>query len=389
MTAGDNIIKKIFIEAIPLVEDKPSGIAHSLAGLVSGLVESCTDEYEIILVAPKRGLDKLDRWPKLAICKRKPIPLRLKIINLLIKLNLMPKMDLLLGKGIYVFGNFKNWPLSKDSKSITFIHDVCYLIHPEFVSPPNQRFLQNNVPTFISRTSIVATVSQSSKRELVERYKLADDKVAVIYNAVDTSLYKKYSKVEIGKTRAKYIVPEKYFIFLGSIEPRKNLARLIDAFSSLEKAKSGDIALLIIGGMGWLNEDILLAIKNHVSNGIKIIKPPNYVDDYDVARLLSGAQALVQPSLHEGFSMPPLEALASKTPIIISDIPVHKEIFKDIPVYFDAKSVDSLKFSLNSFLLLSDVEKETVAKNGEDIYKAYTWSGSAECMTKLFESIKH
>ncbi len=117
-------MKKLYIESIPLVEPRPSGIGHSLAGLISGIAIQPDLPYEVVLVAPKRGLDKLNRWPQLKQCSRKGLPLRMKVLNGLIKFHLLPRVDWLIGEGIYLFGNFKNWPLSPRSRSLTFIHDI-------------------------------------------------------------------------------------------------------------------------------------------------------------------------------------------------------------------------------------------------------------------------
>ena len=128
---------KLFVEAIPLVEERPSGIGHSLAGLVTALVRNAAfqERYEIVLVVPKRALHRLDVWPELKSCSRKGLPIRMRILNGLMKFHLLPPMDLLLGRGVYLFGNFKNWPISKKSVSYTYVHDICFALHPDFVAP--------------------------------------------------------------------------------------------------------------------------------------------------------------------------------------------------------------------------------------------------------------
>ncbi len=188
------------------------------------------------------------------------MPVRMKILNGLIKFHLLPRVDWLIGDGIYLFGNFKNWPLSGHSKSLTFIHDICYALHPEFVSPPNQRFLAKNIPYFMKRTNSVVTVSNQSKREICSYYKMPPERVMVVYNGVEHAAYDMVNQSQVALVKKRYRVNRPYFIYIGNIEPRKNLTRLIRAFSGLTGATAGDVALVLVGGNGWLNDETNQAI---------------------------------------------------------------------------------------------------------------------------------
>ena len=372
-----------FVEAIPLVEDKPSGVSHAIAGLIAALASNraFTEQYEIVLIAPKRGLHKLDRWPGISKCSRKGLPLRMKIINGLIKFHLLPPMDILLGRGVYLFGNFKNWPVTKRSLSLTYIHDMCYAFFPEFVSPKNQQFLMKNVPRFIKQTNYIITVSESAKKEIVEYYGMDPEKIVVLYNGVDRTLFKPHSAAAIKKVKKKYEIAKDYFLFVGNIEPRKNLANLIRAFRELPKDRS----LVLVGGSGWLNEEVLAEIDRSRNEGFDIIKPATFVPDEDVAALISGAVAMVHPAFHEGFGMPPVEAMATGTPLVVSDIPSLREVIADAGVYANPLDVADIAKAMKYIAHMKTPERDRLLKKGIIRAEQFSWQKSGQ---KLMEFLQ-
>jgi glycosyltransferase involved in cell wall biosynthesis len=379
---------KLFVEAVPLVDRQVSGIPHALAGLVAALAvnDKIKAQFEIVLVAPASRMHLLDRWPGLEGCTRKAIPMKFRIMNGLGRRGLLPPMDLLLGQGVYLFGNFFNWPLTKRSKSLTYIHDICFAIHPEFVQPDNQRTLQKNVPRYIRQTDYVVTVSESARQEIIDHFQVAPERVVVVYNGVNMELYKPYPTKEITTVRKKYGLGETpYFLFVGNIEPRKNLERLIKAMMKLPQ----EYALIMVGSDGWLNEKVFEAIEVANKAGHKVIKPRTYVPDEDVVRLMSGATALVLPSLYEGFGMPPLEAMISKTPVIVSDIPPLHEVVGRSGLFCDPRSIASIAESMQSMIDLVPTQRQKMVEAGYKHAASFTWAHSAEAFAPvLLEAAK-
>ncbi|HYH74969.1 MAG TPA: glycosyltransferase family 1 protein [Candidatus Saccharimonadales bacterium] len=366
---------KIFVEAIPLVAERPSGISYAVLGLVSALANdpALQERYEVVLVAPKRGLHLLDRWPSLQGCTRKGLPLRMRIIQGLMRVHMLPPMDLLLGRGVYLFGNFMNWKVTKRSVSLTYIHDIAFALFPHFVSPKLQRMLMAKVPGFIAQTDYVITVSESSKQEIVEHFAVPDTKVLVLYNGVDAATYRPYGQTEVRRVKAKYDITKPYFLFVSSIEPRKNVQRLVEAFAALPEGYS----LVIVGGSGWLNEDTLATIERLRQQGVSIIKPSQYVPNDEVSILMSGAVALVHPAFHEGFGMPPAEAMACGVPAIVSDIPSLREVTGDAGIYCDPQDTGSITAAMRQVLSLSPAERTSITKKGIIRAKQFSWEKSA------------
>jgi len=375
---------KLFIDVSPLVDPYPSGIAHSIAGLAGELSKISTNrQYDVVLLVPRKNADRLKRWPDLAKLKQRRYPFRTRVLNLLNKHNLLPPMDIFFGKGVYLFGNFKNWPLTGLSRSLTFVHDICFALFPEFVQPKNQRMLIEQVPKYIKRTNKVITVSETSKKEITDYYKIPGMSVGVVYNGVDSTLYKKHSKKSIDALKKKLGITGNYFIFLGNIEPRKNLKVLIDAFSELPNDLKDTTSLVIIGSDGWLNDNVLKAMDIAKKNGVTIVRPSGYVEDEDVSILLAGSVALVQPSFHEGFSMPPVEALATGTQVLASKIPVHKEILGNRAQYFNPTSKREL-----SRLLEENLAGSSRKEVSDSFLDRYSWSSSAEVLLEYIDEVK-
>lgn len=380
--------RKIFVEAVPLVDRQISGVPHALAGIVAALAANPTiqEKFEIVLVVPKSRMHLLDRWKGLEHCTRKAIPMKFRIMNGLARRNLLPPMDLLLGPGIYLFGNFFSWSLTKRSRSFTIIHDVCFAVHPELVQPDNQRMLEKNVPRFIRQTDEIITVSEHAREEIQTYFKVPSDKITVVYNGVNRELYKPYPAAEVEKAKKKYgLAGKKYFIFIGNIEPRKNLQRLVEAMMKLPK----EYALLMIGSDGWLNEKVFAAMDQANATGHRVIKPTTYVSDEDVVRLLSGAVALVQPSVYEGFGLPALEALVAEVPLVAADIPPLHEVGNGAALYFDPYNVDAIAAALKKATQLTPQERQARIDKGVAHGKQFTWErGAARIAAKFVAADK-
>lgn len=379
---------KLFVEAVPLVDKQISGIPHALAGLVAALAanKQIQEQFEIVLVAPANRMHLLNRWKGLEHCKRKAIPMKFRIMNGLGRRGLLPPMDLLLGPGVYLFGNFFNWPLTKRSKSLTYIHDVCFAVHPEFVQPDNQKSLAKNVPRYIRQTDYVVTVSESAKQEIIKTFNIEPERVIVVYNGVNLDLYKPYAAKQVMEVRKKYKVDgAPYFLFIGNIEPRKNLERLVKAMTHLPQ----DHTLLMVGSDGWLNEKVFAAIEAANQAGHTVRKPRVYVPDDDVVRLLSGATALVLPSLYEGFGMPPLEAMVSKTLVVVSHIPPLREVVGGYGIFCDPMRIESIAEAMKQAIDLLPSKREKLIEQAYTRGKTFTWEKSAAmCVPVLLESAK-
>ncbi len=380
------VMLNVYIDASPLVDPRPSGIGHLVAATAIALNDKLKERNDarLVLLVPRKNSERLDRWPELSEVKKKKFPFRTRVLNGLVRYNLLPWMDLFFGRGVYVFGNFKNWPLTKFSRSVTYIHDISFILYPDFAEPRNLSLLTQKLPRFIKRTNRIITISEASKKEIVEHYKLSSDDIDVVYCGVDTNLYKSYSEAMITQVKKKYNLKKDYLIYVGNIEPRKNLTTLVEGLSQMPAEIKKRIDLLVIGGNGWQNAPILSAFDAAAKTGVSIVRPGKYVEDEDVAVLISGATALVQPSVHEGFSLPPIEAVTAGTPALVSNIPVHREILGQSATFFDPKSPSDVSKKIR------DTIKGVHGKNAVDLDKistTYSWNVAADQLLEIIENL--
>jgi len=314
--------QKIFIEATPLINTHISGVGQVLLETVKALDDDrFIDTYDIRLFVPINELSKMNKYSFNNI-KVISIPIPHKFFSLFSRLKYAVPLDLLLGKGVYIFPNFRNWNLLF-SKSLTYIHDVCFAIYPQYVQPKNLQYLKKYIQLWIKRTDRVLTISQSSKDEIVEHLGVAHDKVSIILNTVNTHFYKKQPREAVDNIKKKYSL-DNYLLFIGNIEPRKNLENLIKAFK--EAKITQPTTLFIVGGDGWLNENVYTQIEEAKKLGLDVRKNKSYVPDDDLPALISGANALILPSWHEGYGLPAVQAIACGTVAICADIPSLREL---------------------------------------------------------------
>ncbi|HEY5998037.1 MAG TPA: glycosyltransferase family 1 protein [bacterium] len=368
--------KRLFVDAGPLIDPHLSGVGHATYHLIDELSrdEAFTAAHEIHLVAPAWLTTRLARWNFPATVAPERIPVPGRVLVRLIRYRVLPPMDLLLGRGAYLFTNFANWPLVF-SPSITYIHDVAFVRHPGTVEPSNLRYLSRNVPTWVGRATWIVTVSETAKREIAEDLHVDPARIVVAYNGVDRALYRRSDPARVAATKAALGIEGEYVLFVGNIEPRKNLLRLVQAFRALPEALTRRCSLVLVGGGGWLNGPILEAIAAARRDGCRIVRPERYVEDAEVVDLYSGARCSVLPSLHEGFGMPLLEALACGTRVVAADIGALREAGGDLPVYCDPLSAESIAEALRR-----TIESEPAAdfaRRAEEHVARFTWARTA------------
>ena len=171
---------------------------------------------------------------------------------------------------------------------------------------------------WIDRTDRIVTVSRSSAKEIADEFRIK--KVSVVSNAVDTAMFYPRPDGEVNEVARKWMLPTKYHVFIGNVEPRKNLINTIKAFRRYVDDTDADDSLVIIGGGGWRNEEIIHEIEQARLAGVNIVRPDGYVPDEDLPAIITGARTLLQFSWHEGFGLPVLQAIACGTPVAASDI---------------------------------------------------------------------
>lgn len=277
-------------------------------------------------------------------------------------------LDLYLNKIIDVYFSPAHYlPRFCPVPQIVTIHDLAYLYFPQDFKKKDLWQLINWTKFSIKKATKIIAVSKTTKKDIMKNYGINEDKINVIYNGFEKTAVVKTSAVEeqSGKTTE----VKKYILFVGTIQPRKNLEVLIDAFEKFSQVNK-DFKLVIVGKKGWLYESIFEKVK---ALGLedKVIFTGHIVDE-ELIGYYKNAFCLALPSLYEGFGIPVLEAMSYGCPTIISMTSSLPEIGGDASLYFDPKSSDDLLEKLNFLNNNKNLRKELISKGKKQI-KDFSW----------------
>lgn len=379
---------KVFVDAEVLVVPHFSGIGHYTLDLLKALdrLLDTRSDIEVVLGVYFKRVERIRSFGfrNLKI-KRTPFPLR--ISNGLKIRNQQPFYDLFFGKYVYFFPNYTSWPLLF-SKSVSVVYDLSFEYHSEYVEPNNQRFLSEHVKKSVERSAKIVTISENSQREIVDFYKVPKSKTSIVYPGIDQSQMYRWPEDEIAKVKARYAVFGKYILFVGNIEPRKNLKNLLLAYEKLDDDTRKEYSLLLVGARGWLDDEIFDIIERLRIAGNVIQQPQGYVEDEDRAALFSGASLFVYPSQYEGFGIPPVEAMACGVPAITSDNSSLPEAVGDAAKKVSANSVDQLAEAIKTVLSDETLQADMI-KKGFDQADKFNWDIEAQKLLDVLEEVNN
>lgn len=363
---------KIRIETGSLNRKNVSGIGYYTQRLASALAEEPSIQIESF------SFNFLGRQPqqplsdKVSTRTNKLFPLR--IYAKLESHGLAPAFDIFMKKvDLTIFPNYSSWPTVNSRLIATTIHDLTYVKHPELVEEGNLAHLNRVTKRSIAKSDYILTVSETAKNELVETFGVSPDKI------ITTSIppEEKFFRPSSNEIHNKYGIPtDKYILFISTIEPRKNLPKLIEAYRLLPKIVQDEYSLVIAGGMGWKSEESQQSIAYTERDGLNV-KYIGYIDEEDKSALYQKASLYVMPSIYEGFGMPILEAFASKVPVVASNIPVLRETAGEGAVFFEHNNPADISSSISS--VLSDPKiSSLLIKKGQQELKKHSWPKNAK-----------
>lgn len=283
---------------------------------------------------------------------------------------------------LFFFPAFPSPYFFRKRKIINVIHDVGCWDCPETMTKKMVAYFRIMYCNAVVQSRKLVTVSEFSRQRICHVFKIRKDHVEVVYNGVTSNMYFAGEK-EWKDIQKKYNLPQKYIMCLSTLEPRKNMKLLVQAFGELIQEGNCDCALVLAGRKGWKIEEFLQVIPDFCRDRIHIT---GYIDDKDLPYLYHYAQVFVFPSVYEGFGIPPLEAMAAGCPVICSDIEVLKEILGDYAVYFRNNDKMSLKNVLSAYMCgrLSFRYEDELMKYS----RKYTYRSSADKLLRIFESIQ-
>jgi len=367
---------KIFIDGEVLTMPHFSGVGHYTLELVRALDRQLESQRDITVYLGVyfKHIKRAQSF-NLKHIKIVPTPFSLRISNGLKIRNKQPPLDLIFGKRVYLFPNFSSWPLAR-SKSLSIVYDLSYEKYPQYAEPRNQAFLSSEVKKTAQRSSRILTISENSKKEIADFYDVPLNSIDVLYPAVDTSLFYRRGAAEIAKVMKRYRLEENYILFVGNIEPRKNLKNLLLAYEKMNEGTKRKHPLVLVGAKGWQDEEIHAIIQRLTKKGDRVIQPSEYVVDENLPALYSGAALFVYPSMYEGFGIPPLEAMACGVPVISSDNSSLPEAVGNAGILVDALSVTGIAKAIESTLSDTRLQKKLLKRGPAQVAK-FSWDDSA------------
>jgi glycosyltransferase involved in cell wall biosynthesis len=252
------------------------------------------------------------------------------------------------------------------------VHDLIYKLYPAYHKRLNYWYLNLAMPIFCRRATAIIAVSQATKHDIVAHYGIDPAKIHVVYEAAAPN-FRPPSDAQIDVVRRRYDLPERYLIHLSTIEPRKNLYRLLEALQVLRRSFPG-LGLILAGSRGWLYDDLFAFIE---AEGLQeAVRPLGWVPDKDLPAVIAGASLAVQPSLYEGFGLPILEHMACGQVVAASNSSSHPEVGGEAAAYFDPVDGDEM-VSVIGRLLTNRDEYEHRRQLGLAQASAFSWERAA------------
>ncbi|MCM6761773.1 glycosyltransferase family 4 protein [Rathayibacter sp. ZW T2_19] len=307
---------RLRIDATPLAAGAMTGVGHVLLETVRALGDPrFADRIDLALFVPRSERAAVERVAP-AGTRVIGVPLPRRVLGFLTRTPI--PLDLLVGRGVYFFPNFRNWALTARSAGITFVHDACFAVAPELVPEPRRSLLAARMPGWLARSRLVATGTPSAAAEIAGSLGVPEGRLRVLPTTVDTRVFRPRPDAEVRAVKRRLGL-SRYLLFVGSIEPRKNVAELVRAYAAADRPPGH--TLLLVGGTSWEADDVHRAVRDAVAAGADVRFPDSFVEDEEMPALMTGADALALVSHHEGFGLPALEAVATGTPVVVSDIP--------------------------------------------------------------------
>jgi glycosyltransferase involved in cell wall biosynthesis len=383
---------KIGIDIRCLSEGRRTGVEEYTINLLKNLFERDREnQYLLFFNSWKKPMVDLSWIGTYSNVSLKVFHYPNKLLNFLFWYFRFPKIDKMLGGAdIFFLPNIAFGSFSPKTKLILTIHDLSFERYPETFS--FKRRLWHwfiNPRRLVREAKKIISVSESTKNDIVEIYGVNSEKIEVIHSAVSQN-FKVINRndTKLIEVKEKYSLPYKFILFLGTLEPRKNIISLVRAYDQLRKLKHPELEkykLVIAGYNGWKYEKLFSEIRNSEFSGDISLTGP--IADDDKAYLYNLASVFVYPSFFEGFGFPPLEAMACGVPVIASNNSSFPEIIGDSGILIDPDRPDEIEKALKAILLNRELREKLVQKGLKQANK-FGWSNTAKDFLEILDKLR-
>lgn len=370
---------RISLDAIPLAAPR-TGVGHYTFELARHLaLLAPADEFELVspfpIAAPFPGQAEQDLPNNLRTVHAKVNSLRRRWFAVGLPLYLrQSQSDLFHGTNYEV-------PLWGKRPAVLTIHDLSLLLHADTHEARLVRRGRRRLPLMARAASLIITPSESVRREVLEHLRIEPSKVVSIPEA-PRDIFRPLPVEETIETRRRLRIENDFILFVGTIEPRKNLLTLLKAFEEILRSTSHRPQLVIAGKEGWLTNELFSHVKK---SGVESrLRFTGYLSDDDLCALYSSCRVFIYPSLYEGFGLPPLEAMACGAPVIASRIPsIVEAVGPDAARLISPTDVQALARSINE-ILSDENERRQLSRTGQQRAAEFSWEKTARATLAVY-----
>ncbi|MCK4649384.1 glycosyltransferase family 4 protein [bacterium] len=274
-------------------------------------------------------------------------------------------------------------PNIKKARLIVTVHDISSILFPQWHTRYTRRWVKDRIYLAKEKAHKIIVDSVHTKKDLVRTLGVSEDLIAVIYGGVGEQFQPIKDRETLKQIKKRYKIRDKYLLFLGTLEPRKNILGLIRAFHKI-KNRFPNYQLVIAGKRGWKFQEIFKTV-GELRLEDKVIFT-GYLPEEDIPSLYSGAELFIYPTLYEGFGFPPLEAMACGTPVITSNLSSLPEVMGEAGILIDPNNIDELARAIESALSNEDLKRELRAKGVRQAAK-FSWKRCAQETIKVYQEV--
>jgi glycosyltransferase involved in cell wall biosynthesis len=362
-----------------------AGVGRFVRNLVGALVRLDRDNrYSLVYPRGERGAPA----PELPVAPNvegRPLYLTERALNLVwYKLGLPLPIEMFGARGdLFYFPDFALPPV-RHGRTVITVHDLSFLLVPDCAEAKLRAHLERVVPSSVRAADFVTADSENTRNELTALLDVAPNRVSVVYGGVEGRFQPIDDELVLAATRQKFGLNFPFVLYVGTIEPRKNLVRLLRAFTLLKRDHEIAQRLVLAGGLGWLYQDVLHEFEELAASDSVIFL--GRVPDADLPALYSLCDLFVFPSLYEGFGLPPLEAMACGRAVICSNTSSLPEVVGDAGVLISPFDVDALAGAMLGLLRDPDRRAE-LGQRGVERARRFTWERSARQLLAIYRKL--
>jgi glycosyltransferase involved in cell wall biosynthesis len=367
--------------------DEPAGLGRYAAGLAQALLQQSVPLTAFVNNVGESHVDSNSHLVRPALRVLPTLTARLPLRRWRLRVAMSyfgaPGVDSIF-QGVRLFHATAHLlPKFKSIPSVFTLHDTAYVHFPHYFRPRDGFYLRHMMPRFLAWADRIIVPSENTRRDALHYYRMDPEKIEVIPEGVEERFNPDVERVRVSTVRERYALPKRFILCINTIEPRKNLPTLLEAYAAL-RPRYPEIGLVIAGAKGWLYEHFFERLRSlELEHRVRLT---GYVPDEDLPALLNAAEVFAYPSEFEGFGLPPLEAMACGVPVLCSNTSSFPEVVGDagllLPPHDVRAWVEALSRILESPQLRSELRVRGLARA-----RLFTWERAARKTLELYRSV--